>query len=430
MRYFLRNSYASVLWFFCIGVSFLAHAENDASNLIQKASPAVVLLQGTGSDGKKLGSGFLVSSDGQIVTNLHVIAGLDQLQVKVGSDSTFDHAKVIAFDQKRDLAVLKIPGNNLPYLPLANSSLVKSGQQVVALGHPQGLAGSASQGIVSAVRTLNDTGVTLIQTDASVNPGNSGGPLLNGQGEVIGVVTLKLSGSEGLNFAVPSNDVRDLIRKPALSLSLAGLNTTLRKMKYFAAKTPRSIPLRWKNPETGNLYSVRLLGDRLFIERIVNHADAVMGAYMRAELRKDEDVYRGVHRSGDVIFNSQGDPKPCKQTREGNFEIHVLSDSIIEGVSQRHEISYNISVNSTTSDCAFRALDKSPFTWIPAFPEDTPLPVESKEQYERRSQADSKRRDGCEQIALEILRDCGVTVGAYQWGYCSELKRSHALYCK
>lgn len=427
MWLFIRNSLASVLLLFCFTLGFRAHAEeDDVSKLIQQASPAVVYLQGSGTTGEKIGSGFLISSDGRVVTNLHVVAGIDQLQVKVGSNSVYNNVKVIAFDSTRDLAVLKISGKNFPKLLLANSSQVKPGQQVVVLGHPQGLAGSATQGIVSAVRVFKEAGVTLIQTDASVNPGNSGGPLLNSQGKVIGVITSKLGGSEGLNFAVPSNDVHELLRKPFLSLSLAELNNSLRQIKYSTSVTPRSITSRWKSLTTGDLYIVRVIDDRLLIEKIVDRADAVMGVYMRADLRKDQDVYRGVNRLGTVIFNSLGEPKSCQLTEENVFEIRVLSDSIIEGVSR----GYNVSAGSATSDCEFTPNEISSFSWIPALPEDAPHPIKSREQHERKSQADAKRRQLCEQLAQEIMRECGVNLSAHQVGSCLGKKDAYALYCE
>ena len=204
--------------------SISAFAQVDVSAMVARATQSVVLLEGQGPSGSRQGAGFVVSSDGLIVTNLHVIAGLDRVRIRVGTSQPLEVSQILAFDEVRDLALLKVPVKRLPRLLLSDSGKVKAGQLVVVLGNPRGLGAIASQGIVSAIRELPGTATTVIQTNASVNPGNSGGPLLNSLGEVIGVVTGKLRGSEGLNFAVPSNDVRALIAGAKTAMSLAEVN--------------------------------------------------------------------------------------------------------------------------------------------------------------------------------------------------------------
>ena len=167
---------------------------------------------------KGQGSGFIISPDGLILTNHHVVDGADEIKVHLTDDREFN-AKVIGSDAKTDVAVIKIDGKDLPCVKLGNSKDVKVGEWVAAIGAPFGLENTVTSGIVSAKsRNLpSDQFVPFIQTDAAVNPGNSGGPLFNSYGEVIGITTAKYSTSssgtnvEGLGFAIPINDVKNII---------------------------------------------------------------------------------------------------------------------------------------------------------------------------------------------------------------------------
>src|SRR5579864_4016797 len=168
-----------------------------------------------GSQERSSGSGILISSDGFIVTNAHVVQGSRHLWVRlnqeVGRVSThLQNATLIGLDRQTDLAVVKIDLTGLPFLKFADSGSLQQGQIVLAFGSPLGLENSVSMGVVSAVdRQLDtDSPSVFIQTDAAINPGNSGGPLVNTAGEVVGVNTFiftKSGGSEGLGFAIPSN---------------------------------------------------------------------------------------------------------------------------------------------------------------------------------------------------------------------------------
>lgn len=164
-----------------------------------------------------LGSGFIISSDGYIVTNRHVVVGDSELKVRLLDRREYS-AKVIGMDKRTDLALLKINAKGLPTLPLGNSSKLKVGQWILAIGNPFGFDYSATQGIISALsRNLpNENYVPFIQTDAAVNPGNSGGPLLNLQGQVVGVnsqIYTSSGGFMGLSFAIPINIVKDVINQ-------------------------------------------------------------------------------------------------------------------------------------------------------------------------------------------------------------------------
>lgn len=154
-----------------------------------------------------MGSGFIVSADGYILTNAHVIANAKEVTVKLNDRREFE-AKVIGADRRTDVAVVKIDASNLPTVKFGNPAETKVGAWVVAIGSPFGFENSLTSGIVSAKsRSLPDeTYVPFIQTDAAVNPGNSGGPLFNVRGEVIGInsqIYSRSGGYEGVSFAIP-----------------------------------------------------------------------------------------------------------------------------------------------------------------------------------------------------------------------------------
>jgi serine protease Do len=174
------------------------------AQIAKRVSPSVVVIQGKTASGNVLGSGFVVSKDGKIVTNLHVIRDLTTVTVQLANGELFDSVSVLGTDERRDLAVLQIAGFNLPVMDLGNSDLVTVGEPLVIVGSPRGLEGTVTAGILSSVRDTGD-GFKVLQTDAAVNPGNSGGPLVNPKGQAIGVVSFKLLSAEGLNFAIPIN---------------------------------------------------------------------------------------------------------------------------------------------------------------------------------------------------------------------------------
>lgn len=152
------------------------------------------------------GSGFIVSPDGVILTNAHVVQGADEVTVKLQDRREF-RAKVLGSDPKTDVAVLKIDGKNLPTVPVGKSRSLLVGEWVLAIGSPYGLESTVTAGVVSATgRSLQDNQVPFIQTDVAVNPGNSGGPLFNTRGEVVGInsqIYSQTGGYQGLSFAIP-----------------------------------------------------------------------------------------------------------------------------------------------------------------------------------------------------------------------------------
>ena len=197
----------AVVQIFSTGYAAAADAEStNASLLLQQRST---------------GSGVILSADGYIITNNHVVQGARKIEVRLAADNRLEArestmtAKLVGADRESDLAVLKVERTGLPFLELADSNALHQGQLVMAFGNPLGLEGSASIGIISSIsrRIHAEDPLVYIQTDAPINPGNSGGPLVDIDGRVAGIDTFiytQSGGSEGLGFAIPSNAVRNV----------------------------------------------------------------------------------------------------------------------------------------------------------------------------------------------------------------------------
>jgi serine protease Do len=164
---------------------------------------------------RQQGSGFIIESDGIILTNAHVVEGAKKIIVKLGDKREFE-ARVVGTDLPTDVALLKISVNeNLPTVGLGNSDRVEVGEWVMAVGNPFGLDNSVSSGIVSGKgRHIGEAYDRLIQTDAPLNPGSSGGPLINLRGQVVGInkaIVSETGGSIGISFATPINSVKEIL---------------------------------------------------------------------------------------------------------------------------------------------------------------------------------------------------------------------------
>jgi serine protease Do len=180
------------------------------------------------------GSGVLISPDGEIITNNHVIEGIkggdNSIQVKISTGRTY-RASLLGVDQEQDLALIKIQADNLPYAKLGDSDALRVGEWVVAIGNPLGLDHTVTQGIISAKgRQISGPGLeSFLQTDAAINRGNSGGPLLNLRGEVVGINTAIRADGQNIGFAVPVNKVKqvlpDLRRGRPVSRGFLGVGT-------------------------------------------------------------------------------------------------------------------------------------------------------------------------------------------------------------
>jgi len=204
-------------------MEFLHHADPDHKLLdaystavvraVDLVGPAVVKLEA----GQGAGSGFLISADGLLVTNSHVVHGASHVRVTF-ADERNARGEVIGDDPDTDLAVVRVAGNQLPYASFGDSSAVRVGQIAIAIGNPYGFQFTVTSGVVSALgRSLRARSGRLmdniLQTDAALNPGNSGGPLITSAGEVIGVNTAMIMPAQGLSFAIASNTARFVVSR-------------------------------------------------------------------------------------------------------------------------------------------------------------------------------------------------------------------------
>lgn len=164
------------------------------------------------------GSGVIVSEDGYIITNVHVVSGANKITVTLNNKNTYE-AKVVGKSSSLDIAMIKIDANGLKAASLGSSSSLNLGEEVVAIGNPLGqLGGTVTNGIISSLSrniTINGETMNLLQTNALINPGNSGGGIFNSKGEVVGIVVAKSSGSgvEGIGFAIPIDNVKPFIKE-------------------------------------------------------------------------------------------------------------------------------------------------------------------------------------------------------------------------
>ena len=200
------------------GITGTHSSAPDFSSIVTRYGPAVVHIGAkqaaspdengdTGGGGEALGSGFIISQDGYVLTNNHVVEGAQKVTVKLMDGREF-HARVVGTDKTSDVAVLKIEASNLPTVKIGNPADSKVGEWVVAIGSPYGFDNTVTSGIISAKarQFSDDSPIPFIQTDVPVNPGNSGGPLFNLNGEVIGINSMiysRTGGFQGLSFAIP-----------------------------------------------------------------------------------------------------------------------------------------------------------------------------------------------------------------------------------
>ncbi len=197
-----------------------------------------------------LGSGLIVSSDGLIYTNAHVIEGADKVTVTLKDGRTLQ-GKVLGGDKVTDVAVVKINATNLPTVKLGNSDRLQAGEWAIAIGNPLGLDNTVTAGIISAIgRHSSDIGegnkrVDFLQTDAAINPGNSGGPLLNSRGEVIGINTAIIQHAQGIGFAIPINKAKQVadqiitkgkVEHAYLGIYMVGINPEIKQEIQQQAK--------------------------------------------------------------------------------------------------------------------------------------------------------------------------------------------------
>jgi len=186
-------------------------SEVKERDIMKRAIESVVIIGAA----EGYGTGFIISSDGLVVTNYHVVEDSEKIVVaKIDHEKEvqiFDVSTVVAVDELRDIAVLKVDGNNLPSLYMGDSDAIYKGERIYVIGHPEGYRNTITEGIISAKRKLED-GVTYLQITAFIASGNSGGPVINGKGEVLGIATSGDIDIDQIIFAIPINYVKELLK--------------------------------------------------------------------------------------------------------------------------------------------------------------------------------------------------------------------------
>ncbi len=325
--------------------------QRSVSEVVKATVDSVVLIVISDESGKPIaeGSGFIASSDGKIVTNHHVIEGAHSAVVKVNNGAFLPVDGVVADDGDLDIAILKVSGKNLPPLQLADSKDLAAGDHVVAIGSPLGLENSVSDGIISGFRK-DASGRSWVQTTAPTSHGNSGGPLLTMNGKVIGVVTMKATEGENLNFAVPSQSISTLLP-----------NSTVRPLG-----TPSNIDPNPSAPSGGDRVWTSLTAARDYIIRRDGEYIYVRWTNLPAELRGTAAFISGeFKKSGDkwvgklthfVPLTAGQSQYWCRQER--NAELVNVTDSRIEG---RSEVWSAVDPRK----CQPSKVEWKAFTWIP-----------------------------------------------------------------
>ncbi|WP_218079516.1 HhoA/HhoB/HtrA family serine endopeptidase [Anthocerotibacter panamensis] len=293
-------------------------------------SPEQQVEQGTGS-------GFILSTDGRILTNAHVVDGASSVTVTLRDGRSFT-GKVLGKDTVTDVAVVKIQADRLPTVTLGDSDSLRPGAWAIAIGNPLGLDNTVTEGIISAVgRTSGQVGVPdkrvdFIQTDAAINPGNSGGPLLNQNGEVIGINTAIIQGAQGLGFAIPINRARQIaaqlvrtgkVEHPYLGVRMVTLTPQLKANlnsdpnSGFNVDEEQGVLIARIIPDSPAAQAGLKAGDIIhsFNGRGVKQADSLQ--QLAENVQVGSTINLGVHRNGrDLTIRVQAGAFPMGQEEQ------------------------------------------------------------------------------------------------------------------
>lgn len=329
-------------------------AKKDIPTLTRELLGAVVLVVCSDGTGREIrqGSGFVVSSEGKVVTNYHVVEGAKSAIIKFPNGAFYLIEGLIASDPDKDIAILKASGKDLPFVPLGDSDLTEVGEEVVAIGSPLALEATVSSGIISAIRELKEGGMHVFQTTAPISPGSSGGALFNLRGEVIGITTFQTLRGQNLNFAIPIRYARSLL----FANSVAPLSSAPHSRTTLPSAS--KLPEVWTSLTSGKDFKVRVDGDYIYTER-TNLPPELRGtmAFSRSELKKDGSAWVGVTR----------EYWPCWRPYVAQWnwcsintqmEISIISASRIEGRGQ-------VIVEFDCGKCRPKKIEWRPFVWIP-----------------------------------------------------------------
>ncbi len=346
----------------CVSIAFLAIlvgiegcSKPSLVSTVANISPAVVRVITESATG----SGMIIDKAGYVLTNSHVVEGSQSIKV-VFADKREYPASMIGRDEIKDLAILKIMATNLPVVTLGNSEKLTPGDEVIAIGYPLDLTGSAtiSRGIVSALRKDTENGLTYIQTDASINPGSSGGALINLSGEVVGinVMIIRVAGGtpiEGINFAIAINSAKPIIPKLIAGESVLKPWATYTNRQY---KYSILYPSTWEitesqEPELKGFFTIRSPGTAsisLFIPSLApdytpsEHVDNVLRIRSSFQL-----VFRVLSRE-DLMW--QGVYPACEWTSLSQFSKNSASTKTKALTLSRNGYQYQVWASANESE--------------------------------------------------------------------------------
>jgi tetratricopeptide (TPR) repeat protein len=286
------------------GIAPHVQAQDILPQLVRRIKPSAVAIETFDARGEKLsrGSGFFIDVD-RVVTNRHVIENAYRAEVHSYNGSIYPVKGVIAVDAEGDLALLKIdaPPNQVRPLPLDRTS-PQEGESVVVIGNPFGLEGSVTNGIVSAVRDIPTFG-RIIQITAPISPGSSGSPVVNMQGQVIGVATLQITGGQSVNFAIPSERISQLQSGALLSLSdlvaASGRNKRAKAVQFFRDglsflskdDCEKALPYFEKAVESDSNYAEAWAQTGFCKEKLGRHSEAIEASKRAVTLRPSAESY-------------------------------------------------------------------------------------------------------------------------------------------
>ncbi len=255
----------------------------SGDQIVDRVSPAVVLILVSSGDGQVsgIGSGLIVRSDGIVLTANHVVKGMREVQVRLKSGDVYDRVELIAADERRDVAALRIPATGLTVMPMANSSEARPGSSVYVVSNGAGLPWTASSGVLSAVRMADEVpgagnGYRLLQFTASLSPGSSGGVLVDAQARALGIVVGSITQGQNINFAVPMDSVAGLASASGGTPFASGARLQLLGAKVTSAATPPSIPpadaatppgLTLPRPEQRQIHSISVHSKTVYLRR-------------------------------------------------------------------------------------------------------------------------------------------------------------------
>lgn len=305
---------------------------------VRKAAPAVVYVYSSskgsfsqsGRELKSLGSGVIMSSNGYIITNKHVVDNPDQILVALQDGSIFD-ALLVGSDVSTDLAVLKIEAENLPVIPINTTRVTHVGDVVLAIGNPYNIGQTVTQGIISATGRVGLSSTrrqNFLQTDASINSGNSGGALINSEGELVGINTLSFNAgqgasTEGLSFAIPTELATKIMGK---------LIRDGRVIRGYIGITARELPqIRANNNNINQIQGLRIF-------QVTPNGPAAKSGIIQGDIILSVDGKQAVSASETMDLVAEirpGTKIPVKILRDGEIkDFNVIIEEVVDGQTE------------------------------------------------------------------------------------------------